>query len=214
MNSRSLALTEKQIKTRWIDIKKQIRERPLLAYRVSIPLDKWDLYMHSIPTDDEINRIYNAIQNDRKSKTLRIKQALSQIVGYRESKQFSRRARVSDTVIRSVLEGKNDKAGYDVINRLELFLHMTMPGFELSLENPLYVDDYRQEIIGDLTSEVYRIAQNIKDYCFWLNDLSKHPDKDCGYFGKDPVGRLSSDINRLSDIKEQIASFWDTFGHK
>ncbi len=33
-------LTPKQIKTRWTDIKKQINARQLLAYRVSIPVEK------------------------------------------------------------------------------------------------------------------------------------------------------------------------------
>ena len=56
-------LTEKQLRTRWGDVKKQIRDRPLLAYRVNIPLDKWDEYMHSIPSEEEINRIYNEIRN-------------------------------------------------------------------------------------------------------------------------------------------------------
>ena len=46
-------LTEKQIKTRWVDIKKQIKERPLLAYRVGIPLEAWDSYMHSTPSSNE-----------------------------------------------------------------------------------------------------------------------------------------------------------------
>jgi hypothetical protein len=41
-------LTEKQMKTRWVDIKKQIKERPLLAYRVGIPLEDWDKYMYFI----------------------------------------------------------------------------------------------------------------------------------------------------------------------
>ena len=64
-------LTEKQIKNRWVDIKKHINERQLLAYRVGIPLDKWDNYMHSIPSVEEINRIYFCIQEDRINKTLK-----------------------------------------------------------------------------------------------------------------------------------------------
>lgn len=63
-------LTSKQIKTRWTDIKKQINERQLLAYRVGIALEQWDTYMYSIPNDDEVNRIYTAIQDDRTVKTL------------------------------------------------------------------------------------------------------------------------------------------------
>lgn len=51
-------LTEHQYKTRWTDIKKQIKERPLLAYRVGIPLEKWDHYINSIPSKSEIDRVY------------------------------------------------------------------------------------------------------------------------------------------------------------
>ena len=61
-------LTDKQIKNRWVDIKKHINERQLLAYRVGIPLEKWDTYMHSIPSTEEINRIYLCIQEDRINK--------------------------------------------------------------------------------------------------------------------------------------------------
>lgn len=120
-------LTEKQLRTRWSDVKKQIKERPLLAYRAGIQLEDWDNYMHSIPPTNEINRIYYKILEDRKRKTLRIKESLSKIVGYRESKEFSKKCGVSDTSIRDILEGKKDLVGYDVINRLELFLHVIMP---------------------------------------------------------------------------------------
>lgn len=86
-------LTPKQIKTRWTDIKKQINARQLLAYRVSIPVEKWDEYMHSTPSESEINRIYEAIQQDRINKTSRVKEALSKIVGYRESVIYSKKNR-------------------------------------------------------------------------------------------------------------------------
>lgn len=99
-------LTEKQIKTRWVDIKKQIKERPLLAYRVGIPLEAWDSYMHSTPSSNEVNRIYSEIQEDRKRKTLRIKEALSKIVGYRESKEFSRKVVFPIRLSEILLKGK------------------------------------------------------------------------------------------------------------
>ncbi|WP_157844519.1 hypothetical protein [Chryseobacterium sp. Leaf394] len=40
-----------------------------------------DENMHSTPSEDEINRIYEAIQQDRINKTARVKEALSKIVG-------------------------------------------------------------------------------------------------------------------------------------
>lgn len=209
-------LTEKQIKTRWVDIKKQIKERPLLAYRVGIPLDNWDRYMHSTPPSNEVNRIYFEIQEDRKRKTLRIKEALSKIVGYRESKEFSRKSGVSDTVIRDVIEGKKDMAGYDVINRLELFLHVTMTDFELSLENPLSVKQYTREYIGEIASQIDNTADRLKQYCFKLSEMSRKLENDKDWQGNEiePTDTLSYIIKRLSDLKEQVDSYWKIYVDK
>ncbi|MGI6342461.1 MAG: hypothetical protein ACOXZ9_05735 [Bacteroidales bacterium] len=206
-------LTEKQIKTRWIDIKKQIKERQLLAYRVGIPLDNWDKYMYSTPSTDEINRIYYAIQQDRKNKTLRIKEGLSKIVGYRESKEFSRKSGVSDTMIRGILEGKKDMVGYDVINRLELFLHVVMPDFELSIENPLTIKTYTQEYIGEIASDVNNIADGLKQYCYRLTELARKMEKEKDYNGNDiePSTYIDRCIKSLSELKEQIDSYWEIY---
>lgn len=206
-------LTDKQMKTRWTDIKKQIKERQLLAYRVGISLDDWDKYMYSTPTTEEINRIYNAIQEDRKSKTLRIKNGLSKIVGYRESKEYSRKSGVSDSVIRDILEGKKDKAGYDVINRLELFLNVIMLDFELSIENPLNVKNYTQEYLGEIATNLDRIADNIKQYCFNLTELARKMEKEKDWRGItiEPTSKLEYNIERLSEFKDQIDSFWKIY---
>lgn len=209
-------LTEKQIKTRWVDVKKQIKERPLLAYRVGIPLDNWDQYMHSTPHSDEVNRIYLEIQEDRKRKTSRIKDALSKIVGYRESKEFSRKSGVSDTVIREIIEEKKDMAGYDVINRLELFLHVTMPDFELSLENPLSVKRYTLEYIGEIASQINNTADRLKQYCFKLSEMSRKMENDKDWHGNEvgPTYTLEHIIDRLSDLKEQVDSYWKVYVDK
>jgi hypothetical protein len=63
-------LSKKKINNRWRDIKKILRQRPLLAYTVNIPLEKWNTYMYSIPEPDEVNRVYDAIEKDRIEKNL------------------------------------------------------------------------------------------------------------------------------------------------
>lgn len=65
--------------------------------------------MHSIPPEHEINRIYEAIQQDRINKTTRIKEALSKIVEYRESVVYSKKIGISNSYIREILEGKKLK---------------------------------------------------------------------------------------------------------
>lgn len=206
-------LTEHQYKTRWTDIKKQIKERPLLAYRVGIPLEKWDHYMHSIPSKSEIDRVYLAIHDDRKSKTLRIRMALSQIVGYRECKLFSRKSGVSDCTISEILEGKKDMAGYDVINRLELFLSRIMPDFELSIENTLTIKNYTDDYIGDITKQIDNIADGLKRYCFTLTQQARKKERETDYAGNPmlPTQRLENNINALIELKEQINTFWTVY---
>lgn len=206
-------LTDKQIKTRWVDVKKQINERQLLAYRVGIPLDKWDTYMQSIPPVDEINRIYFAIQDDRKNKTARIKEGLSKIVGYRESVEFSRKTGVSDTSIREIIEGKKTMAGYNIINKLELFLNRVLPDFELSIENPLTLKSYSQDYIGDIASEINRVADGLKHYCFSLSEMARKQELEKGWDGKKmaPSRQIEYSISTLTELKEKVDTFWKVY---
>jgi len=206
-------LTDKQIKTRWADIKKILKERQLLVYRVEIPLDKWDLYMHSTPPASEVNRIYNVIQSDRIAKTLRIKNELSKIVGYREAKEFSRRAGVSDTIIRDILEGKKEKVGYDVINRLEIFLNAILPDFEPSIENMFNRKIYTVDTITEITTNVNEVVNRIKHNCLDIIEQTKKEEMPKDIFGKpfEPTYSLSVNIERLNELKNQIDLLWDTY---
>jgi transcriptional regulator with XRE-family HTH domain len=209
-------LTEKQIKTRWVDVKKQISERQLLAYRVGIPIDKWDSYMHSTPSKDEVNRIYFAIQDDRKNKTLRVKNGLSSIVGYRESVEFSKKSGVSDTYIRDIIEGKKEMAGYDIINRLEIFLSAIIPDFEPSLENPLSIARHKQDYIAELASGVSSASDRLKHYCYKLTEMARKGEVEKDWEGKEiePTRSLDYSIKELTELKSKIDVFWQVYVEK
>lgn len=206
-------LTQKQINTRWGDVKKQINERQLLAYRVGISLDDWDDYMHSVPVASEVNRIYDEIKLDRKKKTLRIKEALSKIVGYRESNDFAKKSGVSGTSIKQILDGKKDMAGYDIINRLELFLNRIMPDFELSIENPLNAKSYSKEHLGEIASKINETADRIKHYCFDLTRMAQKSEPVKDWQGNDvgPTESLKWSIKRLEELKNEIDTFWKVY---
>ena len=209
-------LTDKQFKTRWTDIKKLIKQRPLLAYRVGIPLENWDTYMHSIPCTSEINRIYYAIQEDRKTKTLRLQQSLSKIVGYRESKEFSKKSGVSDTSIREIIEGKKTMVGYEVINKLELFLSAILPDFEVSIENPLTIKNYSQDYLGEIATDINQVADNLRYYCFKLSELARIQETEKSWNGEPilPTLRIQQSIETLSTIKDKIDLFWQIYIEK
>ncbi|WP_306353964.1 hypothetical protein [Flavobacterium sp. '19STA2R22 D10 B1'] len=209
-------LTTKQIKTRWTDIKKQINERQLLAYRVGIALEQWDTYMYSIPSDIEVNRIYLAIQEDRTAKTLRIKNGLSKIVGYRESVQFARKSGVSDSYIRNIIEGKNIMAGYDIINKLELFLNNVLHDFELSIENPLTLKSYSQDYLGEIASEVNKVAENLRHYCFKLSEMARKQELDKDWQGNSisPSRTIEYSMESLAELKAKVDTFWKVYIEK
>lgn len=208
-----MELTKQQLKNRWVDIKKQIKERPLLAYRVNIPLDKWDEYMLSFPEPDEINRIYSGIQEDRKVKTARIRAALSKIVGYRESAEYGRKSGVSDSYISNIIEGKKEMVGYDVINRLEIFLSLVTE-FETSIENPLTAKEFSQQMMDEiridlnsvinsferLNNELYHIGRNMK--------ISENP---YSFSIKTPEDTIDYYITVLNDLKIRLKNYSELY---
>lgn len=206
-------LTDKQYKTRWGDIKKQIKIRPLLAYRVGIQLCDWDMYMTSLPPHEEIDRIYYSIQDDRKTKTLRIKNELSKIVGYREAKKFATKAGVSDSVIRQVLDGKKEMAGYDVINKLEIFLNAVVPEFEISIENTLTPISYVNDIVSDIASNLHGTADRLKSFSYKLRDLAKKQEYNTDWQERFecPSKYVENNIAILNEIKNEIEIIWDTY---
>lgn len=169
--------------------------------------------MHSTPPSSEVNRIYDVIQSDRIAKTLRIKNELSKIVGYREAKEFSRRAGVSDTIIRDILEGKKEKVGYDVINRLEIFLNAILPDFELSIENTFNRKIYTVDTITEITANVNEVVNRIKHNCLDIIEQTKKEEMPKDIFGKpfEPTYSLSVNIERLNELKNQIDLLWDTY---
>ncbi|AIM37588.1 hypothetical protein KO02_13500 [Sphingobacterium sp. ML3W] len=206
-------MTEKQVKQRWVDIKKTITARPLLAYLTGIPYNEWNQYMSSFPSASEINRIYDNIRDDRTQKTKRIKDELQNIVGYREAKQFSKKIGVSDSTIREIIEEKKLVAGYSIINRLEVFINVINPTFELSIENPLskeiIVKDEFEEIINDVRNisnsllresfELTDVAKNMKAKLDWHKEIS-HPAKGIDYT-----------IERLKEVREKISLIYETY---
>ncbi len=206
-------LTNKQLKTRWADIRKQINERQLLAYRVGIPIERWDDYMHSTPSMSEINRIYAAIQDDRKTKTLRIREGLTKIVGYREAKEFSRKTGVSDTSIRDIIEGKKEMAGYDMINKLEILLNSVLDDFELSVENPLTIKTYSREYLGEIAVDINRVADDLRRYCFKLSEMARNQELEKDWYGNAiPASEsIKYSIQSLTELKSKVDIFWETY---
>lgn len=208
-----MELTKQQLKNRWIDIKKQIKERPLLAYRVNIPLEKWDEYMLSVPNESEINRIYNAIQEDRKVKTSRIRVGLSKIVGYRESAEYGRKSGVSDSYISNIIEGKKEMVGYDVINRLEIFLSLVTE-FEISIDNPLTAKEFSQQLMDDIRKDLTNVIRSFERFNIELYEIGRNMKITANPYSfkvRNPDEVIENYISVLDDIKTRLKNYSDLY---
>ncbi|MFD2556046.1 hypothetical protein [Sphingobacterium tabacisoli] len=206
-------MNEKQIKQRWIDIKKTISARPLLAYLTGIPCKEWNLYMTSLPSTDEINRIYDAIQDDRTLKTKRIKDELQNIVGYREAKQLSKKIGVSDSTIREIIQEKKITAGYGIINRLEVFINIVNPDFELSIENPLSKEIIVKDEFDEIIYEIRNISNSLLRESFELTDVAKNMKAKLDWHKEisHPAKGVEYSIKRLNEVQEKISLIYDTY---
>lgn len=206
-------MTEQQLKTRWIDIKKTFKARPLLVYIVGIPFEKWYEYMRIIPPVEEVNRVYDAIRSDRTLKTARIKAELQNIVGYRESKMYAKKTGVSDTTIRDIIEGKKITAGYDVIDRLEVFVSAVDPEFELSVENTLSKERLIKDEFEELINEIRQVSNALMRDAFDLSDVGRNMRENINYRGEiiPPSHGLSYSIERLVKVKESVDVLYELY---
>lgn len=211
VNSNCDNLTDRQIKNRWSDIKREIKNRPLLAYRVGIPLDQWNEYIHSIPNREEVNRIYDEIKEDRKQKTKRIREKLGEVIGYREANIYAQKMGISSTTIKNIIENKSPSPSYDMINRIEIFLNAIDETFEVSLENSISFKEYVQNLINQEMKSINNIANYLNNESYKLLDLLNGAEKDI--FGKPihPTSYLSRCINNLHSSKEKLDVIFETY---
>lgn len=149
--------------SRWAILKKQLADRPLLPFTLGISIEECRKYSHSTPPSDYIDKINTAIEEDRKAKTLRIRNELGKIVGYRESCIYARKFNVSDTTMRKIIEGKKDKVGYDVIDKMEVWLN-SITGMPLSIENPLTPQRYIKAEFDKIDKTLNEIALSLLQY--------------------------------------------------
>lgn len=63
------------------------------------------------------------------------------------------------------------KAGYEIIDKIELFLNTILPDFEMSIENPLTLKNFTQDYVNTITNEINRVVVNLKDYRFNLAQM-------------------------------------------
>ena len=88
-----------------------------------------------------------------------------------------------------------------------------MPDFELSLENPLSIKQYTREYIGEIAGQIDSTADRLKQYCFKLSEMSRKMEIDTDWQGNtvEHTHTLSHILGRLSDLKEQINSYWNLY---
>jgi transcriptional regulator with XRE-family HTH domain len=209
----------KQITTKWGELKAQIKSRPFLAYLVGIPIEKYRDYIIATPSNEEVLRIEKLIHKDRIEKTLRIREGLQKITGYRETVKVAKKLGISDTTLRQIMTGKREASSYQSIDRIELFLQ-AVSDFEPSLENSLSVFDFLTDEISDINKSFYDIAEGLKNCQMDLNYMAKNKKLPFLYKGSfdsiryNPTDRLVRYSVHLNETIEKLSDLIDTYIEK
>ncbi|RGL13358.1 hypothetical protein [Bacteroides uniformis] len=187
---------------KWAILKKQLADRPLLPFTLGMTIEECRKYSHSTPPSDYIDKINAAIEEDRKSKTHRIKIELGKIVGYRESCIYAKKFNISDTTMRKIIEGEKTMVGYDVIDKMEIWLNFTT-GMTLSIENPLTPQRYIKAEFDKIDKTLNEIALSLLQYPrIFRNSIEKmdfEPDYQGKYYISTYLRRHAESIQQIAD---------------
>lgn len=171
------------------------------------------------PSNEEVLRIEKLINKDRIEKTLRIREGLQKITGYRETVKIAKKLGISDTTLRQIMTGKREASSYQSIDRIELFLQ-AVSDFEPSLENSLSVFDFLTDEIADINKSFYDIAEGLKNCQMDLNYMAKNKKLPFFYKGSfdsiryNPTDRLVRYSVHLNETIEKLSDLIDTYIEK
>lgn len=189
--------------SRWAILKKQLADRPLLPFMLGMTIEECRKYSHSTPPSNYIDKINTAIEEDRKAKTLRIKNELGKIVGYRESCIYAKRFNISDTTMRKIIEGEKTMISYDVIDKMEIWLNF-ITGMTLSIENPLTPQRYIKAEFDKIDKTLNKVALSLLQYPRIFRDNIEKMDFETGYQGQ---YYISTYLRRHAESLQQIADW-------
>lgn len=189
--------------SKWAILKKQLADRPLLPFTLGMTIEECRKYSHSTPPSDYIDKINTAIEEDRKKKTLRIKNELGKIVGYRETCTYAKKFNISDTTLRMIIEGKKTMVSYDVIDKMEMWLNF-ITGMTLSMENPLTPQRYIKAEFDKIDKTLNEVALKLLQYPrLFRNSIEKmnfEPDYKGRYY-------ISTYLRMHAESLQQIADW-------
>lgn len=200
---------------KWGIVKKQFNMRPMLPYILGMPLEEYQKYMYETPPSEYVNLYYEKVENDRKEKTQKIKEELKKVVGYRESCQYARIFNVSDTTVREVIEGKKKSIGYDMIDKLEIYLH-AISGMKLSVGNMLSPQYCVDKEFRTIEKSLDEIAFELMRFPEYFKKCIESMSVDLEY-KSDTVSLLASleqQVHSLQDIIDRLQTLVDLFMKK
>lgn len=94
-----------------------------------------------------------------------------------------------------------------------MFLNRVLPDFELSIENPLTFKSYIQDYIGEIATEINRVADGLKQHCFKLTEMARKQELETGWDGKKilPLKQIEYAISNLTQLKDKADTFWKEY---
>lgn len=200
-------------------IKGELKKRPLLAIKLNLTLEQLEKFLNGEKVSRiDIGSLHNILLNDRREKCERLRSELSKVVGYRESKVFSEKMEISDTILRNIIENKGPLPSNDTIVKLECFLHY-LNGYKVSFDNWQIAEKFVAEHIDDLATQVYEIGRDIQIHSHEIKNLQEFiktgDKKKLSSFERSNLSYrkncLTNPIEKLNKISKQINTLTEIY---
>lgn len=188
------------------EVKEAIKTRPLLLYILGVPVEQVNNFLSKKLSEEEVYGYREKILNDRIEKTANVRKYLQRVVNYRECVNIAKKIRLSDTYLRNIIEGKNLKASYDMLDKIELFLsNIEYLNFEPSIGNQLTIQDFLLKEVGSVTNKLEQISKHLS---YLSNDITS-----VARYGKDIQYTYTEDklptLKKLESLKKALEECTD-----
>lgn len=197
-----------KVNSAWSEVKKNVKERPALLYILNVPIDRVHNFCSIRPSDEEIYKYRELILKDRQERTFYVRRNLQKVVSYRDCVNMSKKMGISDTSLRDIIEGKNNTATYQMLDKIELFLSTIKDlNFTISLTNNLTLQNFLNDEFCKASKKLKLSSYRILEITYELNRIAQKPNSTA----IDILHRLNFYSEELSNIEKQLSPLIETF---
>ncbi len=204
---------------KWARIKKDMLERPFLAFKIGLTPEEVEVYFgEGRPSPQRILEIDQLLDQEQAKKIARMQPVLAKLVGPRGASQFAEKMGLDGMTIKYIIEGNSRLLGHDMISKIEVFLSY-ITDFIVSLENQQDTKYHIRLQANRLKLSTEKVATKLQSVLPYFDDLPVRDKKSKKVFGKYPgddfkIRQLESTLKHsITALQEVQAELNDLVEH-